>query len=94
MHIFHLECHLILFLLGFSFFGGRLVLGVGFHGRHFFFFKSRTRKDEGHLELGRVGLDPAPVVERLLSGALWPIHFSPTVSGSNAFPGPFASGKP
>lgn len=55
---------------------------------------SRTRKDEGHLELGRDGLDPGLVVERLLSDALWPIHFEPTVSGSNAFPGPFASGKP
>ena len=59
-----------------------------------FCFMSRTRKDEGHLELGRDGLDPGLAVERLLSDALWPIHFEPTVSGSNAFPGPFASGKP
>jgi hypothetical protein len=35
------------------------------HGRNYIYFKSRAKRDEGHPELGRAGLDPAPVAERL-----------------------------
>jgi hypothetical protein len=35
------------------------------HGQNYIYFKSRAKRDEGHPELGRAGLDPAPVAERL-----------------------------